>query len=71
MFGKMFLVLIDAHSKWMEVHITSSATSSITIDKMRTTIASLGLPEILVTDNGPVFTSGEFEQFVKANELNM
>ena len=69
MFGKMFLILIDAHSKWMEVHITSSATSSVTIDKMRTTFAYSGLPEILVTDNGPAFTSGEFEQFVKANGI--
>ena len=67
LFGKMFPVLIEAHSKWMEVHITSSATSSVTIDKMRTTFASLGVPEILVMDNGSAFTSGEFEQFVKAN----
>ena len=31
--GKMFLVVIDAHSKWMEVAITSSATSANTIEK--------------------------------------
>jgi len=53
----------------MEVHITTSATSSVTIDKMRTTFAALGLPEILVTDNDPAFTSGEFEKFVKGNGI--
>jgi len=36
---------------------------------MRTTFAALGLPEILVTDNGPSFTSGEFDQFVKSNGI--
>ena len=27
--GRMFLVLIDAHSKWIEAYATSSATSSV------------------------------------------
>ena len=45
--GKMYLILIDAHSKWIEVHITTSATSSVTIEKMKATFATLGIPEIL------------------------
>ena len=67
--GKMFLILIDAHSKWIEVHITASATSSVTIEKMRSTFASFGIPEILVTDNGSNFTSSEFEEFLKSNGI--
>ena len=58
--GHMFLILIDAHSKWMEVHMTKSSTSLATIEKMRSTFATLGLPEQLVTDNGTSFTSEEF-----------
>ena len=67
--GKMFLIIIDAHSKWMEVHITNSATSAITIDKLRNTFATFGLSEILVTDNGSNFTSTEFEEFLKSNGI--
>ena len=67
--GKMFLIIIDSYSKWMEVHITNSATSAITIDKMRSSFATFGLPEILVTDNGTNFTSAEFEEFLKANGI--
>ena len=67
--GKMYLILIDAHSKWMEVHITSGATSAITINKMKLTFSSLGLLEILVTDNGPAFASQEFTAFTKANGI--
>ena len=66
--GKMYLVLIDAYSKWMEMHITSGATSAITIAKMKT-FSSLGLPQILVTDNGPTFSSQEFACFIKANGI--
>ena len=29
--GKMFLVLVDAHSKWMDVHVVRPATSLTTI----------------------------------------
>ena len=67
--GKMFLLLIDAHSKWMEVHIVASATSASTMEKMRVTFATHGLPETLVTDNGSVFTSAEFQEFLKKNGI--
>ena len=65
--GHMFLILADSHSKWMEVHMAKSSTSLVTIEKMRSTFATSGLPEQLVTDNGPSFTSEEFRQFMKNN----
>ena len=51
------------------MHITPSTTSSVTIEKMRSTFASFGIPEILVTDNGSNFTSSEFEEFLKSNGI--
>ena len=65
----MFLVIVDAYSKWLEVHATSTATSQITMDKLRSTFAVHGLPDMLVTDNGSVFTSAEFELFCKRNGI--
>lgn len=65
--GHLFLIVVDADSKWMEVHITNSSTSSITIEKMRSSFAFPGVPEQLVTDNGPSFLSAEFVQFVGNN----
>lgn len=55
--GKMFLLLIDAHSKWIELHMVNSVTSQMTIKKMKHTFATHGLLEMLVTDNGSNFTS--------------
>ena len=65
--GKMFLLLIDAHSKWLEVHMTTSSTSATTIALMRKTFASLGLPEVIVSDNAANFTSEEFQEFLRRN----
>ena len=47
--------------------MTKSSTSLVTNEKMRSTSASLGLPEQLVTDNSPSFTSEEFRQFMQNN----
>ena len=37
--GHMFLVVVDAHSKWPEVILTEATTSSQTIDTLRTIFA--------------------------------
>ena len=67
--GKMFLIAVDAHSKWPEVVTMSSTTSQLTIDVLRSLFSRYGLPEQLVSDNGPQFTSEEFAQFTKMNGI--
>ena len=66
----MFLIIIDAHSKWMEVHITSDCTTATIIDKLQLSFSSLGLPQVLVSDNGPAFCSTDFQGFIKQNGNN-
>ena len=65
--NKMFLISVDAHSKWPEVIEMSKTTSTRTIAELRKLFASYGLPEQIVTDNGPQFTSDEFSHFLKQN----
>ena len=65
--GQMFLVLVDAHSKWLEVFHVSAATSSETSHHLRTTFAQFGLPHTVMTDNESCFTSEEFEVFLAKN----
>jgi len=62
--GKYFLVAIDSHSKWLEVHPVNAATSAVTIDKLRFIFSTHGLPDMVVSDNGSVFTSKEFTDFI-------
>lgn len=64
-----FLVVIDSHSKWLEVFHMSNITSSKTIEVLRSLFASYGMPEEVVSDNGPQFTSHEFEQFMSLNGI--
>ena len=65
----MFLIIIDAHSKWLEVHPVTSINATVTIQHMRTIFSTFGLPEVLVTDNGPSFVSRKFEEFLRRNGI--
>ena len=67
--GKMILVVVDAHSKWIEASIVNSATTATTIQKLRTMFATHGLPQAVVSDNGSVFTSSDFEEFMQMNGI--
>lgn len=67
--GKMFFVLIDAHSKWMDVYPVNSATSATTIECLRTSFSNHGLPELLVSDNRTCFVSREFKEFLSRNGI--
>ena len=67
--GRMFLVLVDAHSKWIEVLPVTTANSQTTIEKMKAVFATFGLPDLLVTDNGTPFTSAEFQEFLHRNGI--
>ena len=66
---KMILVIVDAHSKWIEALPVPSATTSATIGKLRTLLAQFGIPETVVSDNAAYFTSEEFETFLKKNGI--
>ena len=69
--GKMFLLLVNSYSKWIEVFTLSPTNygSKVTIECLRTAFATHGLPQICVSDNGPSFTSEEFGEFMIRNSI--
>jgi hypothetical protein len=65
--GKMFLIIVDAFSGWMHVEATNGATSAVVIATLRRKCADFGLPDTIVSDNAPTFSSAEFKGFVNRN----
>ncbi|XP_026742884.1 uncharacterized protein K02A2.6-like [Trichoplusia ni] len=65
--GKRYLIMVDAHSKWIEAINMNRTDAQATIKIMRSIFARFGLPSLLVTDNGPPFFSQEFKTFCNKN----
>ena len=62
-------MLVDAHSKWLDVQIMDTITSEKAIARLRSIFATHGLPQQIATDNGPTLTSEEFEKFTRHNGI--
>ena len=67
--GDLFLIIVDAHSKWLEVKRISSTSSQITISVLKSVFATHGIPDTLMSDNGSAFTSAEFKEFADCNGI--
>lgn len=63
--NKMYLVIVDSYSKWPEVFQMNSIAAKPTIEAFKSLFSRFGFPVHLVTDNGPTFTSSEFEEYCK------
>ena len=65
----MFLVAVDAFSKWTEVKVMSTTTVSATLDVLREWFCVYGIPEQIVTDNGSQFTADAYKVFTQRNGI--
>jgi transposase InsO family protein len=63
----MYTVLVDAHSKWLEIVEMPNTTAEETVKQFRSLIARMGIPEQIISNNGPQFTAELFQNLVKSN----
>ncbi|XP_054288291.1 uncharacterized protein K02A2.6-like [Macrosteles quadrilineatus] len=67
--NKLFLIVVDSFSKWLEVVLVPSTDSRSTIKVLRSLFATHGVPDTIVSDNGSAFTSQEFRSFNESNGI--
>ena len=58
-----YLIVVDYFSRYPEVTKLTSTTSDKVINVLKSIFARHGIPSVLVTDNGPQFSSYEFKKF--------
>ncbi|XP_026581621.1 uncharacterized protein K02A2.6-like, partial [Pseudonaja textilis] len=64
MHGKTFLVVVDSYSKWIDVALLPTTTTQAVAKALTRFFVTHGLPDTLVSDNGPQFISSEFSRYV-------
>ncbi len=67
--GLYYLIIVCANTKWLEAVMMQSITTAKTIRALRSKFAQFGIPDEIVSDNGPQFTSSEFATFMTANGI--
>ena len=65
----MYFIVVDAKSKWIEVLLMSSTTTAAAVGALRHLFSVHGLPEEIVSDNGPQFVAQEMKDFLKLNGI--
>ena len=67
--GESLLVVVDYLSRYFEVVILRSTSSTWIIEGLKPIFARFGVPRTLKTDNGPQLVSEEFETFLTENGI--
>ena len=63
--GVVYLVIVDYFSRWLEFRKLQNQTSEHTIAVLKEVFATHGLPDIVMSDNGPQFSSAHFSTFAE------
>ena len=63
--GATYLLTVDYFSRYPEVQRLSTLSSQAVIEALKACFSRYGIPEVVVSDNGPQYSSQEFASFVK------
>ena len=61
--GRDYLITVDYYSNFWEMDYLPDTLSSTVIRKLKAHFARQGIPEVVVSNNGPQYSSREFEKF--------
>ena len=61
--GRHYLVVVDYYSRYLDICFLSKTTSLVVIGHLKKIFARHGVPETLVSGNGPQFSLSEFKAF--------
>ena len=61
--------MVDYYSRWLEVRQLHPTTTTAVINKFRLMFATHGIPEVIISDNGPQFQCREFNVFARVYDL--
>ncbi|XP_060067240.1 uncharacterized protein K02A2.6-like [Ylistrum balloti] len=63
--GQHYLLSVDYLSKWPEISKLQGLTSSSVINHVKCQFSKYGIPDQVISDNGPQLASREFAKFSK------
>ena len=68
--GESVLVCEDACTRWPDAEIMKTTTTTAVVQKLDKIFATHGLPVQVTTDNGPQFTSSEWDEYLEQHGIS-
>ena len=62
---KPYLLIVDYYSRFIEISLLSDTSSETVIRHTKSIFARHGVPEVVVSDNGPQYRAEKYQQFTK------
>ena len=60
-----YLLVVDYYSRLVEIAKLTSTTLTNVITHLKSVFACHGIPQVLISDNGPQYSAGAFEKYAK------
>ena len=67
--GDSYLLTVDYYSKFIKVDKLTDQSSNTTIEVLKSQISRHGIPVVLRSENGPQFSSSEFDNFCRDYQI--
>ena len=68
--NKSYLLVVDYYSKFFEVSVLNNTKTETVIMHMKSMFSRHGIPDVVVSDNGPQYASQKFKEFAKEWEFS-
>ena len=65
----IYLLVVDYYSRYVEIVHVNRPTTAEVVTHLKSLFARHGIPETLISDNGPQYSSREFAQFAEEYEF--
>uniref|UniRef100_A0A3B3QWT0 Integrase catalytic domain-containing protein n=1 Tax=Paramormyrops kingsleyae TaxID=1676925 RepID=A0A3B3QWT0_9TELE len=63
--GQNYLLVIDYLSNYPEIALLTSASTAGVVTQMKSIFARHGIPQVVCSDNGPCYSSKDFQRFAE------
>jgi hypothetical protein len=67
---KTYLLVVDYLSRWIEIRQLRALTSNAVVSAIKDIFSIHGIPDLVISDNGPQFSSQEFRTFAQNYEFH-
>ena len=64
--GRKHIIVVDYYSRWFDIKELPDETSHSVIKALKEVFATHGIPDVIMSDNGPQYSAEAFRQFAAA-----